>query len=176
MRVVSGTARGRRLSAPLAPSIRPTTDRVKESIFDILGSVGGVAEMTVADLFCGSGALGIEALSRGAASVAFIDADRAALTAVTANLAAVGLGGASHTIVQGRIPGALLPKVDLVLADPPYDFDQVDEVLASIDAQILVLESRATPEIPTGWVSHRQRRYGGTLVTVMVRADERTEQ
>ena len=73
MRVIGGTSRGRRLAAPTPADVRPTSDRVRESIFDILGSMGGVDGLVVADLFCGSGALGIEALSRGAASVTFVD-------------------------------------------------------------------------------------------------------
>ena len=76
MRVIGGRSRGRRLSARLPPTVRPTSDRVRESIFDILGSRGGVEGLRVVDLFCGSGALGVEALSRGAASVTFVDSDR----------------------------------------------------------------------------------------------------
>ena len=95
MRVISGTAKGRPLRAPLPSTIRPTTDRVKESIFDILGSRGGVVDLDVVDLFCGSGALGIEALSRGAASVVFVDADARAIAAVRSNIAATQLDDAS---------------------------------------------------------------------------------
>lgn len=168
MRVVSGSARGRRLSAPLPKSVRPTTDRVKESIFDMLGSLGGVEGLGVIDLFCGSGALGIEALSRGAASVTFVDADRAALDAARANLVAVGLADAPTTFVLRHLPGWTFGHVDLVLADPPYDAGEIDEVVAEIDADMVVLESRDAPQIPPGWVSHRQRTYGSTLVTVMI--------
>ena len=73
MRVIGGEFRGRRLAAPATPGVRPTSDRVREAIFDILFSLGGVDGMQVADLFAGSGALGIEALSRGAASTTFVD-------------------------------------------------------------------------------------------------------
>jgi 16S rRNA (guanine966-N2)-methyltransferase len=168
MRVVSGSARGRRLSAPLPTNVRPTTDRVKESIFDILGSLGGVQGLEVVDLYCGSGALGIEALSRGAASVTFVDADKAALDAARTNLAAVGLGDAPATFVLTRLPGWTFGHVDVVLADPPYDASETNEVLEEIDADTIVLESRDAPRIPHGWVSHRQRTYGSTLVTVMI--------
>src|ERR1700689_598665 len=91
MRVIGGRSRGRRLSARLPHSVRPTSDRVRESIFDILGSQGGVEGLGGVDLFCGSGALGVEALSRGAASATFVDLDPDALAAVRQNLHAVGL-------------------------------------------------------------------------------------
>jgi 16S rRNA (guanine966-N2)-methyltransferase len=168
MRVVSGSARGRRLSAPLPKNVRPTTDRVKESIFDILGSLGGVQGLAVVDLYCGSGALGIEALSRGAASVTFVDADKAALDAARANVAAVGLAEAPARFVSARLPGWTFGHVDLVLADPPYDATETNEVVAEIDADVIVLESSVAPQIPEGWVSHRQRTYGSTLITVMI--------
>ncbi len=73
MRVIGGQSRGRRLSAPVPQGVRPTSDRVREAVFDMLGSMGGVEGLVVADLFCGSGAMGIEALSRGAAAVTFVD-------------------------------------------------------------------------------------------------------
>ena len=129
--------------------------------------MGGVAGLRVLDLFCGSGALGIEALSRGAASVLFVDADPAALGATRTNLAAVGLDGDAATIQQARMPGWQPPEVDLVLADPPYGFEQLDATLALLRAEIAVIESRDALVIPEGWVSHRERRYGSTLVTVM---------
>src|ERR1700676_1893531 len=94
MRVIGGEFRGRRLAAPANPAVRPTTDRGREAVFDILFSLGGVDGLQVADLFAGSGALGIEALSRGAASVTFVDRDPVALAAVQDNLASVGLGDA----------------------------------------------------------------------------------
>jgi len=167
MRVVSGAARGRSLNAPLPKGVRPTTDRVKESIFDILGSMGGVVGLKVVDLFCGSGALGIEALSRGASEVTFVDANQHALDAVKANLAAVGLDGAPTKLVRASLPSYQPPASDLVLMDPPYDLSVVDDVLARLEADIVVLESRSEPVIEERWVVHRQRRYGGTLVTVL---------
>jgi len=147
--------------------VRPTTDRVKESIFDILGSMGGVGGLRVVDLFCGSGALGIEALSRGAVHVTFVDADRDALAAAAANLEAVGLDRAAATFTRASVPGWTVPQVDLVLMDPPYAMADPEAVLASVRAEIVVLESRREPQIPEGWVVHRQRRYGSTLVTVL---------
>src|SRR5581483_2473310 len=107
MRVIGGRSRGRRLAAKLPKSVRPTSDRVRESIFDILGSLGGVDGLHVVDLFSGSGALGVEALSRGAASATFVDLDPDALSAVQQNLAAVGLADADATLVRAALPGWL---------------------------------------------------------------------
>ncbi len=100
VRVIGGRSRGRRLSGRLPAGVRPTSDRVREAIFDVLGSMGGVNDLGVVDLFCGSGAMGVEALSRGAASATFVDHDPGALEAVRTNLAAVGLEGESATVLR----------------------------------------------------------------------------
>ncbi len=167
--MIGGSSRGRRLPARLPAGVRPTADRVREAIFDILGSMGGVANLRVLDLFCGSGAMGAEALSRGAASVTFVDHDAAALAAAQANLDAAGLGGGSSTLVRAELPGWLgrAPEVDLALCDPPYAFDDWDTLLTSLRAGTAVLESAGEVVPPEGWVIVRSRRYGGTLVTVV---------
>ena len=148
--------------------MRPTSDRVRESIFDILGSRGGVDGLSVVDLFCGSGALGLEALSRGAAAATFVDQDPGALDAVRTNLEAVGLGDQPATVVRAALPGWLAgaPSFDLALCDPPYTFDQWPELLALLRAETAVLESAQPIVLPDGWMVARERRYGGTLVTV----------
>jgi 16S rRNA (guanine966-N2)-methyltransferase len=153
--------------------VRPTSDRVRESIFDILGSRGGVEGLTVVDLFCGSGALGLEALSRGAASATFVDQDPGALEAVRTNLAAVGLGDEPATVVRAALPGWLAgaPAFDLALCDPPYTFEQWPELLSVLRAETAVLESSAPIALPDGWMVARERRYGGTLVTVAQRSE-----
>ncbi len=168
MRVIGGRSRGRRLAAKLPPAVRPTSDRVRESIFDILGSRGGVEGLRVVDLFCGSGALGLEALSRGAAAATFVDQDAAALEAVRTNLASVGLGDEPITIVRAALPGWLAgaPAFDLALCDPPYTFEAWPELLSALRADTAVLESATPVTLPEGWVVARERRYGGTLVTV----------
>ena len=168
MRVIGGRSRGRRLAAKLPPAVRPTSDRVRESIFDILGSRGGVAGLTVVDLFCGSGALGLEALSRGAASATFVDQDPNALEAVRTNLAAVGLADEPATVVRAALPGWLAgaPAFDLALCDPPYSFEAWPELLSVLRAGTVVLESAQPVALPEGWMVARERRYGGTLVTV----------
>src|SRR5947209_1526528 len=118
MRVVAGIAGGQRLRAPKGDSIRPTSDRVRESIFNSLDSLGAVEGAAVADLFAGTGALGIEALSRGAVSAVFVDDDRAAVAVVRANLDATGLAGPHATVVQSDVLRWVrtAPPVDLVLA------------------------------------------------------------
>jgi 16S rRNA (guanine966-N2)-methyltransferase len=170
MRVIGGRSRGRRLPAKLPASVRPTSDRVREAIFDILGSRGGVDGLTVVDLFCGSGALGVEALSRGAASSTFVDLDPDALAAVRQNLAAVGLDGEPATLVRAALPGwlasAAAGSFDLALCDPPYDFEDWPALLTALRADAAVMESAAPIGLPEPWVVTRERRYGGTLVTV----------
>jgi 16S rRNA (guanine(966)-N(2))-methyltransferase RsmD len=173
MRVIGGRSRGRRLAAKLPKSVRPTSDRVRESIFDILGSQGGVEGLAVVDLFCGSGALGVEALSRGAASATFVDHDPDALAAVRQNLDAVGLDDAPATLVRASLPGWLrsdaVPQFDLALCDPPYDFAEWPELVSALRTDVAVMESAATVPLPEGWMVARERRYGGTLVTVAQR-------
>jgi 16S rRNA (guanine966-N2)-methyltransferase len=173
MRVIGGRSRGRRLAAKLPKTVRPTSDRVRESIFDILGSQGGVDGLHVVDLFCGSGALGLEALSRGAVSVTFVDEDADALAAVRANLEAVGLGGEPAKFVRATLPGWLgsAPSFDLALCDPPYDFLAWPELLGALEAERVVMESSAEIALPDTWMVTRVRRYGGTLVTVAQRSD-----
>ena len=174
MRVIGGRSRGRRLAAKLPRTVRPTSDRVRESIFDILGSQGGVEGLSVVDLFCGSGALGVEALSRGAASATFVDLDPGALDAVRQNLAAVGLSEEPAKLVRAALPGWLVasgaPDFDLALCDPPYGFEDWAALLGALRADVAVMESGAPIPLTEGWVVMRERRYGGTLVTVVQRS------
>jgi len=172
VRVIGGRSRGRRLSARLPAGVRPTSDRVREAIFDVLGSMGGVADLGVIDLFCGSGAMGVEALSRGAASATFVDHDPAALDAVRTNLAAVGLEGESATVLRAELPDWLERSgpFDLAFCDPPYSFERWDALLGWLQADVAVLESAEEIAVPSGWEVKRSRRYGGTLVTVVRQA------
>ena len=120
MRVIAGTLRGRPLLAPKGDATRPTADRTREALFSMLASrVGSFEGLAVADLFAGSGALGIEALSRGAASCLFVEQDRAALDTLKANLAKLQLRGevrATSVLALGPAPAPL----DVILMDPPY--------------------------------------------------------
>lgn len=173
MRVVAGTARGRRLEAPAGSSTRPTADRVREATFNALGSLGAVEGATVLDLFAGSGALGIEALSRGAASATFVDEDARALAVVRANLATAGLTERA-TVVRGdalrHVSG--LGHVDLALLDPPYAFtdEQWRGLLGALDADVAVIESDREIPVPEAWQVLRTKRYGSTVVLLARRA------
>ena len=119
MRVVAGELRGRRLAAPAGRATRPTSDRVREALFSMLG---GVEDARVLDLFAGSGALGIEALSRGAGSAAFVDRDARAVAAIRSNLTALGLEGATvHRRDAVAFLGEASETYDLIFVDPPYD-------------------------------------------------------
>lgn len=122
MRVISGEWRGRRLVAPKGDATRPTADRTRETLFSMLASrLGGFEELAVADLFAGSGALGLEALSRGAAHCLFVEQDEGALKAIRANIGALDARGRSD--VRAGSVMALAPAdapKDLILLDPPY--------------------------------------------------------
>jgi 16S rRNA (guanine966-N2)-methyltransferase len=152
--------------------VRPTTDRVREAIFDVLGSMGGIDDLAVVDLFCGSGAMGVEALSRGAASATFVDHDPGALEAVRANLAAVGLGAEPTKVLRAELPAWLerSSPFDVAFCDPPYDFDRWGALLGWLQADVAILESAEEIAVPSGWQVTRSRRYGGTLVTVVRQA------
>jgi len=123
VRIIAGQFRGRSLVAPRGRTTRPTGDRTRETLFSMLVSrIGGLGELWVADLYAGSGALGIEALSRGAAKAVFVENDRTALDAIRANIAALGLDGMSDIRPQSaeRLPALPHRPFDLILADPPY--------------------------------------------------------
>lgn len=168
MRVVAGSARGRRLVAPEGRDTRPTGDRVRQAIFNALTSLDAVVGATVVDLYAGSGALGIEALSRGATHATFVERSSVALAAIRANLAATGLA-ARATVVQADALTwlATAAPVDLALADPPYAFADWPTLLARLPAALAVAESDREVEAPRGWLSLRVKRYGTTVVTFL---------
>lgn len=163
IRVIGGSARGRSLVTPAGTTTRPTSDRAREGLFNTLGNLAG---LTVLDLYSGTGALGLEALSRGADSATLVEADRAALTAIRTNIDALGFIGAtvSATTVERFLATARQP-FDLVFADPPYAVD-LTAVLASAVKLIgdRVVVERATrdgePSWPEGIELIKSRRYG----------------
>ena len=176
-RIIAGVAGGRRLAVP--PSgVRPTGDRAREALFNSLGSLLDLDGARVLDLYSGSGALGLEALSRGAASVLFVESGPKVLPVLRANVAALGLPGAR--VVAGSVPavvsGAPPGVFDLVLADPPYALpaEEVLGVLAALlsggwlaPEAVLVVErsSRERDWVwPTPLVALRERRYGEALL------------
>ncbi|MCD2324909.1 16S rRNA (guanine(966)-N(2))-methyltransferase RsmD [Sphingomonas sp. IC-56] len=121
MRVIAGTWRGRPLGAPKGQTTRPTADRTREALFSMLTSrLGSFEELAVADLFAGSGALGIEALSRGAKSCLFVEQDKPALDALKANIAKLGATGAQVRAGSVMALGPAPQPLDLILMDPPY--------------------------------------------------------
>ncbi|MGY1713646.1 16S rRNA (guanine(966)-N(2))-methyltransferase RsmD [Geodermatophilus sp. SYSU D01106] len=176
-RLISGAAGGRRLTVP--PSgVRPTGDRAREGLFNSLGTLLDLDGATVLDLYAGSGALGLEALSRGAASVVLVENGPRVLPVLRANVAAVGLPGAR--VVAGSVPtvvgGAPPARFDLVLADPPYAVP-VPEVLGVLGALVtgewlapgaVVVVERSSREEPWEWPTPltgiRDRRYGEALL------------
>ena len=171
MRVVAGTARGRRLQAPAGSSLRPTSDRVREAMFDMLTSMDAVGGATVADLFAGTGALGIEALSRGAAAATMVDDDPLALEAVKVNLVTTGLY-ARATVVRADALDWLreAPAVDLAFADPPYAFEEWPVLLGGLRAGLVVVESNRQIEGAEGWKVLKVKQYGSTVVTMVTPA------
>jgi 16S rRNA (guanine966-N2)-methyltransferase len=172
-RLISGVAGGRRLKVPRA-GVRPTGDRAREALFNSLKSLLDLRGAAVLDLYAGSGALGLEALSRGAETVVFVESSPGVLPVLKDNLAAVGLPGGR--VVAGSVPtvvgGAPPARFDLVLADPPYatPADEVRDVLKSLsdggwlapDAVVVIERpSREEPwEWPTPLIGLRDRRYG----------------
>lgn len=121
MRVIAGTWRGRPLLAPKGDATRPTADRTREALFSMLASrLGSFEGLAVADLFAGSGALGLEALSRGAATCLFVEQDRPALDALKANIAKLGATGADVRATSVMALGPAPRALDLVMLDPPY--------------------------------------------------------
>ena len=176
-RIVSGLAGGRRLKVPPA-GVRPTGDRAREGLFNSLTTLVDLEGAAVLDLYAGSGALGLEALSRGAGSVVFVESGARVLPVLRANLAAVGLPGGR--VVAGSVPSVVAgpppARFDVVLADPPY-VTPVSEVLGVLhglaeggwlapDAVVVVERSaREEPwEWPTPFAGLRDRRYGEALL------------
>ena len=173
MRIIAGSRKGHKIDAPPGRRTRPTSDRVRENVFNIVAP--WVDGARVLDLYAGSGAMGLEALSRGALSAVFVESDLDAVRAIERNLDKLRLTGA--TIVRQGVSTALAQeanadrKYDLVLVDPPYvmtDYDMLSRYLPLVLAEdgLVVLESdaRNDPELP--FVIRTSRTYGGTRVTV----------
>lgn len=175
VRIVGGTLRGRRLRVP-ERGVRPTSERVREAIFDILGDA--VAGARVLELYAGTGALGIEALSRGAATADFAEGSRATARALSGNLERLGLGGRTRVVVadlaRGTLPAPLAGPWDLVFLDPPYAGVAAAVWLDALAAStwpagggLIVLERRRgalTP--PAGLRVRMERRHGDTVIAI----------
>lgn len=198
MRVVAGRLKGRRLvarlaraetrDAPAGPDVRPTSDKARQAIFNIIEH-GGLSEAAldgavVVDLFAGTGAMGIEALSRGAARCTFVENNRAALGALEANLKACGLGAAEARVL--RLDATNLPpaseNADLAFLDPPYGEGLAPPALRALAARgwlkrgalcVLELGLRDAFTPPEGFTLLDQRRYGAARIAFL-RYDEKT--
>jgi 16S rRNA (guanine966-N2)-methyltransferase len=170
VRIIAGEHRGARIFAPKGPDTRPTSDRVREAAFNLIGPVDGAA---VLDLFAGSGAMGLEALSRGAATVVFVENDRDACRTIDRNVAKLRVKGAR--VVQQDVLQALATdrgSYDLVLCDPPYGYAQLDRLAPYLGAKLapdglLVFETgaREAPEIQ-GLRVRTSRTYGSARLTL----------
>ena len=133
----------------------------------MLESRGGLSNLVVADLFCGSGAMGIEALSRGAAAVYFVDSDPACLAAARTNLEPLNLSGEAHYVRASLPVWSAPPDLDLVVADPPYGPFDLAGVLRDVHARRVIVENDRHMQAPEGWVITKTKRYGTTLVTML---------
>jgi 16S rRNA (guanine(966)-N(2))-methyltransferase RsmD len=179
MRVIAGTARGRPLVAPRGTATRPIADRVKETLFAIIGD--RVVDARVLDLYAGSGAVGVEALSRGAAYCDFVERDRRAVTAVRENLERAGVAdrGSVHAVEVGRYLGGLTgDRYDLVFLDPPYleraILAPLEHLVASLapGGVVVVKHHWRTPIPEPPGLSHvRERRFGETTLTFLVASE-----
>jgi len=178
LRIIAGQAGGRTLVAPKGMNTRPTADRIKEAVFSVLAE--HIIDAEILDAFAGSGALGLEALSRGAASAVFIDKDRAAAAAVETNIAALGFTNAKLYVGNAQ---QMLKKLkaadkitgfDIVFLDPPYNRGLLNGMLETIRAQcllkqngIVVVETTAKDsemQLSADWWIMRRRVYGDTEI------------
>ena len=176
MRIVGGTLGGRVLRAPAGAATRPTSEKVREALFQILAARVDVDGAHVLDLFAGSGALGIEALSRGAAHVTFVDRGKPALAAIRENLAALALADRATILATDAVAAAARSPVEpwrIVFVDPPYASDLASRAVAALplasltrDAVIVIEHDRRNPPPdPLGSLLRTdQRRYGDTLI------------
>jgi 16S rRNA (guanine(966)-N(2))-methyltransferase RsmD len=169
MRIIAGSRRGHRIEAPAGLATRPTSDRVRENAFNLIGPVDGA---TVLDLFAGSGALGLEALSRGAASVVFVESSRDACRQINANLDKLRLQATVLCLDAGRALAAERATYDVVLCDPPYEEDRsaalaphLARVLARDGVLVYETAARVQPEIQ-GLRLRTSRKYGSTRLTL----------
>lgn len=176
MRIIAGKYRGRTLAAFRGDAVRPTSDRVKESVFQILSP--RLVGATVLDLFCGSGALGLECLSRGAKEVVFNDSSKDSLALLAKNLARVQ---EERTVMNRDFRACLSSgrRYDFIFSDPPYKEDFLGEILRLTEAcgalnenGLVVHESEREEVAPEGWQVKERRNYGRTSVYFLQRSEQ----
>ncbi|HXU96452.1 MAG TPA: 16S rRNA (guanine(966)-N(2))-methyltransferase RsmD, partial [Jiangellaceae bacterium] len=176
-RIIAGACRGRRLTVPPGRDTRPTSDRVREAMFSTIESeLGPLSGLHVVDLYAGSGALGLEALSRGAEHALLVESEPRAVRAIRTNVAALGLPAeVIHASVARTLAGPVLRPYDLALADPPYDLSdsELTAVLSQLserwlhpDALVVVERSARIAALlwPDGLTGIKHRRYGDTML------------
>jgi 16S rRNA (guanine966-N2)-methyltransferase len=179
MRIVGGQFRGKQLASPRSDAIRPSSDRLRETLFNILAHAYGdpVRDARVADLFAGTGALGLEALSRGARFVLFVDEGAEARGLIRSNIDGMGLGGRTRLFRRDATKlGAIGPTepFSLVFLDPPYRKSLAEGALVSLrdggwlaPGALLVVEEASPVEVPAGFESLEIREYGETSLTFL---------
>jgi 16S rRNA (guanine966-N2)-methyltransferase len=181
MRIVAGRLRGRALAVPKSNVIRPTADRLREAIFNVLVHAYGdpISDARALDLFAGTGALGLEALSRGAAFVLFVDNHTEARALIRDNVAALGLGGRTRIFRRDATqlgPAYPIEPFSLAFLDPPYGQGLAEQALQaahgggwlSPDALVVVEETaKASFAAPAGFDEHERRTYDDTVVTIL---------
>lgn len=178
MRVIAGTARGTKLKAPSGLTVRPTADRVKEALFNILGN--RVIGALFIDLYAGSGAVGIEALSRGARECIFVDNKKSNIALIKENLIKTGLNSNSRLIAADAkkaltILGAEKVKADLVYLDPPYNMTDLSPMVSQIisldilagDGLIIVEHAYGNRQWAEDFAPKKQKKYGDTGLTLI---------
>ena len=182
MRVITGSARGRKLKDLEGLATRPTTDRVKEGIFNIIQF--DVEGRRILDLFAGTGQMGIEALSRGAASAVFVDQRREAAAVIRENLKLTGLAGRARVVCGDALSflQSAKERFDIIFLDPPYASSLLEDSLKNISGfdilsnhGIIICEyslERDMPPIPPPLFPHRDYRYGKTKVTTCHREEK----
>lgn len=175
MRIISGKYRGKKLLSPKDDRVRPTTDMVKENVFNLLG--GDIVDSSFLDLFAGSGAIGIEAISRGAKRVVFVDKDRESMDYVRRNLTLIGESAETMTSnylsAINRLKGN---KFDIIYVDAPYDMHIIDDVLTAIKSnEILTLNGQVIYEslaktnqksVLTDYELAKSRKYGSVVIDI----------
>ncbi len=178
MRVIAGSAKGRRLEMPPAAGVRPTSDRARETLFNVLGA--DVAEAWLLDAFAGAGAVGIEALSRGARAVTFVERNRRVAAVLRGNVETCSFSARASVLVADwhaalRRLGKDGAAFDLAFFDPPYDWNEAGRCLEALDKYSLlagggrvILEHReqTSPEAPQGWCSVRRVDVGDTAFSI----------
>ncbi|HUF08158.1 MAG TPA: 16S rRNA (guanine(966)-N(2))-methyltransferase RsmD [Rhodothermales bacterium] len=174
MRIIAGRLKGRRLRSPRGVNTRPTADRVRESVFNLIQARTSIEKARVLDAFCGTGAFGFEAISRGAANAVFVDSSPAALKIAALNAESLGVSDQCLFLrrdVMRHLKRPQTPKFDLIFADPPYGFDRLDLIPAlALDALsedgLLILEHDKTHRFDVGSRAIESRSYGRTIVTI----------